>query len=339
MIKIWPDSVDANTLQPMGSFLFVKDLVAYNPDFEKATSAETADCIMIPQFSNNVNDPYLFDRQKANYLASLKKPIVLQNDGGGIPAGWKQSEIGEYIWGEWSDLVKVFFSVECYPWHRSELPTTINYVPFDFIGYSEMGLGLREIFPLQSRHEYVGRYLATSVAMSVYPPTRDRLWELLWENNWPHYSFNTNPSYYPFDTSRVSWEVMTSSLKSAKIGFAPDGATAKTERQLFTPSLTTMMMQEDSVEFPYEWVDGFNCLKLEHDFVAGYERDKEQEYKMNGHNLRILNKERTKNKILNWLDRPDQLYEIYANGWRNDENYRLPNYFKNHIGETIKKYL
>jgi len=340
MIKIWPDSLDSNTPNPMGSFLFCKDLVTYSSDnFEIASSLESCDCIMLPQFSNNILADYKFDRQKADYLSQLKKPIILQNDGGGVPDGWKTSEIGEYIWGNFSDLIKVFFSVECYPWHRKELPSKINYVPYDFVGFSTAGLGLREVPPLQSREEYLRRYLDTSVAMSVYPPTRDKIWELLHENTLRHYSFNTNPAYQPYKPDRISWSDMTSQISNSKISFAPDGATAKTERQLFVPSFAAMMMQEDSVEFPFEWVDGFNCIKMEHDFIEGYYREKEKEYKINGHNLRILNKGKTKNKIIDWLNTSDELYEIYKNGYETAKKYELPNYFKNHVGKTIKEYL
>ena len=339
MIKIWPDSLDANWHRPMGSFLFCKDLVTYNPgEFEIASSIESCDCIMLPQFSN-CPVSYIFDFNKAEYIEKIRKPIILQNDGGGIPAGWEQSELGKYIWGKFCSLIKVFFSVECYPWHRKELPDGINYVPFDFVGYSDFGLGLREVPPLQSKEDYLKRPLATSVAMNVYPPTRDVLWELLHENHWSHYSFNTNPTYSPYRTQRISWEEMANQMKSSRISFAPDGATAKTERHLFVPAFSAMMLQEDSVEFAFPWIDGENCFKLEHDFFEGFEREKEQEYKMNGHNIRVLNKENTREKILGLLANPDLIYEVYKNGYENARNYELPNYFKNHIGTTIKKYL
>ncbi len=341
MIKIFPESLDVNTPTPMGSFLFVKDLVTYSHDnFQIASSAESADCIMLPQFSNNpTGASYLFDKEKADYLASIKKPIILQNDGGGVPDEWKESGIGKYIWNEYSDLIKVFFSVECYDWHRNKLPTGINYAPYDFLGFSDFGLGLREVPQMQSKEQYLNRALDTSVAMSVYPPTRDKLWELLYEENWKHFSFNTNPSYNPFRTDRISWSEMVNSALNAKISFAPDGATAKTERQLFVPAFSVMMKQEDSVEYPFEWIDGVNCLELVHDFVDVYDRNKESEYEMNGHNLRVMNKQKTKEKILEWLSKPNELYDIYCNGYQNAKNYELPNYFRNHIGETIKKYL
>jgi len=335
MIKIFPDSLDQNCPHPHGSEYFVDDLTTYSPDFERASNAEQADVILIPQFSNYVHAPYLFDREKADRYAQLKKPIVMHNDGGGIVDGWKRSEVGEYIWGPWADLVKVFFSVECYNWHRRIMPPNVRYMPFDFIGYVRMGIGLRPVFPLQTKDRYLNRPLGTAVAMNQYPPTRDILWDLLHEENWPHFSHRTHLDAQ----TRISGEAMWEAILSAKIGFAPDGATAKTERHVVVANMAAMMMQDDTVEFPFEWADGVNCLKMVHDLIPGYEMERIDEYEINGHDIRVLNKEATKAKVLDWLSRPDDLYEVYKAGWYNDQNYQLPNYHRNYIGPTIKNAL
>lgn len=341
MIKIWPDSLDINTAQPMGSFFFVEDLVTYSPEsFTIASSLEDADCVMIPQFSNNIWAEYQFDYKKADYIAHLKKKIIFQNDGGGVvKEAWKSSEVGKYIWNDYADLIKVFFSVECYRWHTKHLPPNIHYSPLDFVGYTKMGLGLRQVVPLQSKEQFLNRQLSTHVCMNTYPPTRDKLFELCNENYWPNYTMNTNPTYKPFAHERIGWKQMIEGLLNSKIGFAPDGATAKTERHLFVPSFTCMMKQEDIVEYPFEWIDGYNCLDMIHDFSEGYSRETESEQGQNGHNIRILNKEKTKEKILCYLQKPNELYDIYCNGYENAKKYELPYYYKNHIGETIKKYL
>ncbi len=338
MIKIFPDSIDSNCLNPNGSFLFVKDLCTYDSDnFQQATSIETADCIIFPQYSNYVLAPYKFNRDKIDLFLRLGKPIIMHNDGGAYPLAWKTNIDGSYIWEDLADLIKVFFSVECYEWHRKDLPPKIKYTPFDFVGYTDMGLGLREVFPLQSREDFLKRKIDTHVCMNTYPPTRDLLWEIMNSNPpWKSFNLNTNETYKP-SQPRIGWAEMVAGLFDSKIGFAPDGATAKTERHLFTASFTTMMKQEDSVEFTYPWIDGENCLDMVHDFQHGYERGKEQEYGVNGHNLRILNKQKTKEKIIEWLDKPNELYDIYVNGYYNAKKYELPNYFKNHIGKTIKE--
>ncbi len=340
MIKIWPDSVDINCSTPNGSFLFVKDLCAYDSDnYQMATSIESADCIIFPQYSNYTLAPYKFDRSKIDLFVKLGKPIIMHNDGGAYPMAWKTNIDGSYIWEDLSDLIKVFFSVECYGWHRNQLPSKINYVPFDFIGYTDMGLGLREVRQLQSKEQFINRTIGTHYCMNTYPPTRDLLWEIVNNNpQWETYNLNTNVTYRP-NRERISGKEMMDGLYNSKIGFAPDGATAKTERHLFVPSLTVMMKQEDSVEFTYKWIDGVNCLEMIHDFMPRYEREKEHEYEINGHNLRILNKQATKEKVITWLDKPNELYEIYCNGYETAKNYELPNYFKNYIGKTIKENL
>jgi len=339
MIKIWPDSIDANCPKPNGSFLFVKDLCTYDSgNFQQATSIESADCIVFPQYSNYVFAPYKFDKDKIDLFVRLGKPIIMHNDGGAYPLAWKTNIDGSYIWNELAGLIKVFFSVECYGWHRKDMPPKINYVPFDFVGYTEMGVRFIQAPPLQTKDEFLRRQIDTHFCMNVYPPSRDLLWEVVNSASWNTFNLNTNPTYRPF-RDRISGEEMLGGLRNSKIGFAPDGATAKTERHLFVPANTVMMKQEDSVEFTYPWVDGENCLEMVHDFQHGYEREKEQEYGVNGHNLRILNKQKTREKIIEWLNKPNELYEIYCNGHENAKKYELANYFKNHIGKTIKENL
>jgi hypothetical protein len=340
MIKVWPESLEVNCKTPMGSHLFAKDLCTYGEGFTMASSMSDCDFVLIPQFANDYTAPIIFDTEKAELISRAKKPIIFQNDGGGIPAGWKMSDAGKYVWGEWSELIKVFFSIECYSWHRNELPKGINYVPLDFVGYSDFGLKLMSQPPLSTKDEYINRTLATTTVMSVYPPTRDKLWELCWEDNWTHFSFNTNPTYEPCGQNRITWNEMTANFSNSKIGFAPDGATAKTERQLFVPGHTVMMMSNDELmEYPFEWVDGANCLKTEHDMAEGFDKEKTATYGMNSHDIMILNKEKTKEKILSYLEKPNELYEIYCNGYENARKYEIPYYYKHHIGDTIKKYL
>lgn len=342
MIRIWPDSLDKNFSEPRESFLFVKDLVTYGDGFVVAESAKRADCIVIPQYSNNyINNlfgNYIFDREKADYLFNLGKPVIVINTGGGTPKEWREFKlpIFDYIYGEVASNV-IIFSTECYTWHREYLPKSVKYVPFDYIGFADYGLGLRFIPPLQSKEEFIKRTLGTAVAMNSYPPTRDKIWEMVQEQKeWNHYTYQTTAD----NQRRVDWNVMAAMLFNSKIGFAPDGATGKTERHLFTPAYTAMMKQEDTfLEFPYEWIDGENCIEMVHDFAEGFEREKEKEYHRNGHAIRVLNKEKTKEKIIHYLNNPEELYKIYVNGWHNDENYRLPNYNKNYISKQIKENL
>ncbi len=340
MIKLWADSLDKSFEQPNESFLFVKDLIKYGDGFEQAVSYKDADVIVIPQYSNNhINNSignYVFDRDKANlYFGSLKL-IVIINTGGGCPCEWEKFPIYEYIKNGVAKRT-VIFSTECYSWHRNFLPRNVVYLPYEYMGFTNFGLGLRSIPPLQSKEHFLSRELDTAVAINNYPPTRDRLWELIQENLWNHFSYQTIPNG---NQQRVEWEVMTKHLFNSKIGFSPDGATAKTERHVYMPSYTVMMKQEDAyLEFPYKWVDGENCIEMVHDFMDGLNIEKELSYEQNGHHLRVLNKEKTKEKILYYLSQPDKLYEIYVNGWYNDENYRIPKYNKSYISQSIKNNL
>lgn len=339
-IKIWADSLDKNFSEPRESFLFVKDLITFSNEFELASSMKRSDCIVVPQYSNNyINNlvgNYVFDNEKADNIFLSGKPVIVINTGGGTPQEWREFKlpIFDYIYGEVSKNV-IIFSTECYKWHREYLPTSVKYLPFDYVGFVDYGLGLRVIHPIQSKEEYLKRVLGTAVVMNRYPPTRDRLFDMVNEQkNWDHFSYQTTPD----NQTRIEWDVMADRLYNAKIGFAPDGATGKTERHLFTPSYTVMMKQkDDELEFPYEWVDGVNCLEMVHDLVEGIDMSKEK--RPNDHAIMVLNKEKTKDKIIAWLNKPEQLYDIYVNGWHNDENYRIPNYNKNYIAKSIKENL
>ncbi len=272
--------------------------------------------------------------QFKDVLFGLNVPIVIVNTGGGTPNEWRKQPIFDYIYGEVNKNV-IIFSTECYSWHREHFDKSVLYLPFDYVGFVDFGLGLRPIPPLQSKQEYLNRPLGTAVAMNCYPPTRDKIWDMVHEELWPHFTYITIP--YGRQT-RIEWNGMAAQLYKAKIGFAPDGATAKTERHLFTPAYTAMAIQEDYyLEFPYKWVDGENCIEMVHDFQPGLDREKEISYQQNGHHLRVMNIEKTKAKIIDYLNNPDKLYEIYVNGYHNDENYRLPNYVKNYVAKTIKE--
>jgi len=339
MIKIWADSLDKNFAHPRESLLFVKDLIMFCGEFEQSLSAQRADVIVIPQYSNNyINNligNYVFDNQKADYLFTLGKPIIIVNTGGGTPQEWSMLEIWDYIQNETCKNV-IIFSTECYGWHRNYLPKSVKYLPYDYTGFVDYGLGLRTVPPLCKKSEFLHRQFGTAVAMNAYPPTRDKLWELVHEQKaWTHFTYRTIPDG---DQTRIDWNIMVDNLYKSKIGFAPDGATGKTERHLFVPSYTVMMKQEDGgLEFAFKWLDGINCIEMVHDFQEGYNAENWNDKHKNWHTIRTLNKEKTTSKIINYLSEPEKLYDIYFSGWFNDENYRIPNYNKNYISKQIKE--
>lgn len=338
MIKLWADSLDKNFDEPNESFMFVKDLILYGDGFRQASSVSSCDVIVIPQYSNNyINNligNYEFDKAKADNIFTCGKPVVIVNTGGGCPCEWNKRPLKDYMYGQVSKKV-IVFSTECYSWHREHFEKSAVYLPYDYVGFADFGLGLRKVPPIQSMDNYLQRKFGTSVIMNVYPPTRDRIYSLVHEQDkWEHFTYVTTAN----NQTRIDWGIMASRLYNSKIGFAPDGATGKTERHLFTPSYTAMAIQEIGLlEFPYKWIDGVNCIEMVHDFQEGLEREKEISYQQNGHHLRVLNKEKTKEKIINWLSKPKELYDIYVNGWHNDSNYRLPNYVRNYVGEKIKE--
>lgn len=337
-IKLWADSLDKNFAEPNESFMFIKDLITYDEYFKQAGSIKDSDVIVIPQYSNNyINNligNYVFDKEKADLIFNSGKLIIVVNTGGGCPYEWEKLPIYEYLK---KGIAKktIIFSTECHTWHREHFPKNVLYLPYEYIGFVDFGLGLLNYPSLQSKYEYIVRPIGTAAVMNRYAPTRDILWDLLHEQNeWEQMSYQTTTE----NQKRIDWNIMIGWLLNSKIGFSPDGATGKTERHVYIPSYTAMMMQDSRyLEFSYEWVDGVNCLKMVHDFTHGCTNETEISFQQNEHRLRILNKEKTKEKILHYLRQPEILYDIYVNGWHNQQNYTIPNYNKNYIGKTIKE--
>lgn len=112
--------------------------------------------------------------------------------------------------------------------------------------------------------------------------------------NCPHYA------RYPMET-------INAVCGSAKISISPAGAGRVCFRHTEVSMNSVMMMWEDNIKWPFEWVDGYNCIKSKE-----------------GHEIETL---------VNALENPN-LYDIYCMGVKNCRRYYIDNYIS-YIEEII----
>jgi hypothetical protein len=87
----------------------------------------------------------------------------------------------------------------------------------------------------------------------------------------------------------------------AKIGFSIAGAGRSCFRHTEIPTVSAMLMWEDNTAWhKKDWVHGVNCIKCE------------------------LGKEIETS--LEWLNKPDELYQIYVKGTETVDKFRFANY-------------
>ncbi len=101
--------------------------------------------------------------------------------------------------------------------------------------------------------------------------------------------------------ARQSMDVITERTKSAKIGISISGAGNCCFRHLEIPCVSAMLMWDNNTAWHQGiWEHGFNCIKCE--------QGKEIE------------------TILEWLNKPEELYSIYVEGTKTIQKFRFEEY-------------
>ena len=121
-----------------------------------------------------------------------------------------------------------------------------------------------------------------------------------------HFIFNeSNPKKWA--SIHIPWwarqpiEVITERNGSAKISICVAGAGRCCFRHLESPTNAAMLMWDDNTAWHQkDWIHGFNCIKCE--------QGKEIE------------------TIVEWLAKPDELYDVYINGVVTVDKFRFQNY-------------
>lgn len=176
---------------------------------------------------------------------------------------------------------------------------------------------LYEVAPTQSKEDFDNRLLQVAYTWGLSHEGRKAIHANIWaksgkygyvvcdnigflnafiqEESNPKKWLTQNCPHY----ARYPMETINSVSGAAKISISPAGAGRVCFRHTEVSMNSVMMMWEDNIKWPFEWVDGYNCIKVK----EGGEVE----------------------KIVEALNNPN-LFDIYYMGVKNCRRYQIDNY-------------
>jgi hypothetical protein len=121
------------------------------------------------------------------------------------------------------------------------------------------------------------------------------------------------------DFARVSIQQILHLQSLAKISISLNGCGKRCFRHAESPYNTVMALQENGYPWSYSWIDGFNCIELP-----------------NRSDGTLIDENRSYMRLMHYLDRPQQLYDMYLHGTNNWKNYDVNNYSEDYILKNIQ---
>lgn len=172
--------------------------------------------------------------------------------------------------------------------------------------------------PIQSKEQFLNRPFEVFFNFGISHEYRKELHGNIWRDS-SKYGYSVCDSLYLMEhfinnekgkrwaSIHTPWwarqpiEVITERNGSAKISISPAGAGRNCFRHSESPVNSVMMMWEDNLAWhKKDWVHGVNCIKCE----QGRETE----------------------TAVEWLNKPDELYQCYVNGMATVDKLRLHNY-------------
>lgn len=129
------------------------------------------------------------------------------------------------------------------------------------------------------------------------------------------------PIHIP-DFSRISIQILLHIQSMAKISISMGGAGAKCFRDCESSYNSVMARQENNIDWAYPWIDGENSIMLP-----------------NRSDNVLIDENKSYEKIMEWLDKPKELYDVYLNGISTWKNYEVNKYSSEYVLKTIKSKL
>lgn len=180
-----------------------------------------------------------------------------------------------------------------------------------------------EIHPVQSKEEFLARPLEVMFTWGLSHEGRKVIHSDIWRKagkygysvcdnvyylnyflqheSHPRKWFTANIPHY----ARLPIEEILKINGISKISISPAGAGRGCFRHAESPVNSAMLMWEDDIAWPYEWVDFVNCLKCKEGFEVP--------------------------TIIEALEHQDELYEIYLAGVETCKKYHWENYISDYI--------
>lgn len=181
------------------------------------------------------------------------------------------------------------------------------------------------VYPLQTREEFNNRLFHCVYFFGRSSEERLRLHARIWDGA-TKYGYSVGDNIYYMDgfvkneqgKKYVSMHIphyqrhpinsILNISQHAKFGIVPFGAGKKTFRHAEIPLNTIMLTWEEELAWSADWIDGFNCIKCKV-----------------GEEVETIEK----------LFYSDSLYDIYIEGVKTSEFYRVDNYIKNYLEPKI----
>lgn len=124
------------------------------------------------------------------------------------------------------------------------------------------------------------------------------------------------------DFARIPIQIILHIQSLAKISISMNGAGSKCFRSAESAYNSVMAIQENGLEWTYPWIDGINSINLP-----------------NKENSTLVDESKAYERIMHYLNKPDQLYGMYVHGVNNCKNYESNKYSNDYILKEITKCL
>lgn len=121
------------------------------------------------------------------------------------------------------------------------------------------------------------------------------------------------------DFARISIHILLHLQSLAKVSISLSGAGKKCFRSAESPYNSVMAIQENGLDWAYPWIDGVNSIELP-----------------NKETGTLVDENKSYLKIMDYLDKPQQLYDMYLKGIDNCKNYEASKYSIDYILKEVK---
>lgn len=330
MIRIFPTTLNSHGehVHPICRYA-LETLVHYIPDtFSAAESLTESDCVLTcapacPPYSLNVN--------LASQIVAMNKPIFVLSDADGyMPDCEGQSpntteNFQNFIRG--GNGIRAYFYREWFTdYTRPDLPFPL--LPFELVGYlwnnhpkdkTDYTAGI-------TREQFLGRKWDVLFTQSLNCQSRIALYQAL-------EGFPNCPRRDLYKTGKQPAGDWLSEMLTAKISICLEGAGIKCVSHCEAPNCSVMAMHDIPMIETYPWIHGINCIRLP------YDRDKGDGSFLHNLGRGLVNGPGAVAELKKWLSEPEKLWDLARAGFENARRYSLPEYFRNHVGANIVKYL
>lgn len=307
----------------------LETLIHHCPDqFCETTSIADADCVLTSAPSC---PPYCFDYALADSIVRLRKPIFVINDADGAPPDCegqspdKEHNFQNFVRG--GNGIRAYFYREWFEgYERPDLPFPL--LTFELVGYlwTNHPKDQQDWHSSDTLEQFKARPIDILFAQSLNCQSRIALHNaLLGKAN------ASVRDLYKTGKSPAADFILEQS--TARITVALEGSGIKCCSTHEAPLNSVMAMGDIAMRWTYPWVHMENCIRLV------YEPNKGEGSLVHNFGRGLVDMEHSSFRLAKALENPDTLYGIMQAGMETARKYSLPEYYRNHIGANIIKYL